>query len=473
VPAVSYKPTLDDATLRAVDKFASSQGRSPSSTDLHGMIGGPLISVQRALARLSANGSLVRSGQARATRYARPRYDTAHDHRVAEPAPPESPQRRHGALDWSAHVRALRESLRAPLGARKPVTYARRFVDAYQPNQSSLLPEPLADALARDGRIQGQLPAGTYARKVLEQLLIDLSWSSSRLEGNTYSLLDTQALFERGVPTDTDGVMLLNHKSAIEYLVDAVPSYGLERHVVTNLHALLMRDLITDPAALGSIRRSIVAISGSVYTPTHMPQLLDEMLGAIVDKARAIKNPIEAAFFLWVNIAYLQPFQDGNKRASRLAANIPLMLYNAAPLAFLDVTPDDYALAMIGVYERHDVSIAAELFEWTYRRSMARYKVVLDATGAADPFRLKHRETLNQAVARVVRDGQSAKTAIEKLAIDRGEREAFARLLDTELAALGPHNSARYRLSPMEVEAWVKRASRTRRAAGEAGKRRG
>ena len=74
----------------------------------------------------------------------------------------------------------------------------------------------------------GQQPAGTYARKVLEQLLIDLSWSSSRLEGNTYSLLATEELFKSGdPPTNSEGVMLLNHKRAIEFLVDAVPEYGL------------------------------------------------------------------------------------------------------------------------------------------------------------------------------------------------------------------------------------------------------
>ncbi|MGJ7550520.1 Fic family protein [Pseudomonas alloputida] len=66
-----------------------------------------------------------------------------------------------------------------------------------------------------------------------------------------------------------------------------------------------------------------------------MPSLLDEMFGQVLDKARQIKNPIEAAFFLWINLAYLQPFEDGNKRTSRLAANIPLMLYNCSPLSFL------------------------------------------------------------------------------------------------------------------------------------------
>ena len=80
--------------------------------------------------------------------------------------------------------------------------------------------------------------------------------------------------------------------------------------------------------------------------------------------AQHIKNPLETGFFLWVNLAYLQPFEAGNKRVSRLAANVPLMLYNQAPLSFLDVDREDYALAMMGVYESCDVSMAVDLFDW-------------------------------------------------------------------------------------------------------------
>ena len=241
---------------------------------------------------------------------------------------------------WSAQARAVLDKLNRPLGARQPVTYQRRLVDDYVPNESFLLPRELAETLAQEGRMAGQQPAGTYARKVLEQLLIDLSWSSSRLEGNTYSLLATEELFKSGdPPTDSEGVMLLNHKRAIEFLVDAVPEYGLTDSVIRNLHALLMQDLLADSAGLGAIRTKVVNIADTTYVPSQVPQLLEEMLSQIITKAQLIKNPVEAAFFLWVGIAYLQPFEDGNKRTSRLAANIPLMLYNCAPLAFLDVDP--------------------------------------------------------------------------------------------------------------------------------------
>jgi Fic family protein len=233
--------------------------------------------------------------------------------------------------------------------------------------------------------MQGQQPAGTYARKVLEELLVDLSWSSSRLEGNRYSLLATRQLFSSGISnSDFDAVMLLNHKSAIEFLVDTIPTDALSTNLIRNLHAVLMWDLLANTEALGATRNKVVNISDTTYVPMQVPSVLQEMLENIVDKARLIKNAIEAAFFLWVNLAYLQPFEDGNKRTSRLAANIPLMLYNCAPLSFLDVDQQAYALAMMGVYEFSDVSLAVELFDWTYRRSLKKYAAVPKSIGALD-----------------------------------------------------------------------------------------
>jgi Fic family protein len=134
------------------------------------------------------------------------------------------------------------------------------------------------------------------------------------------------------------------------------------------------------------IRSTIVNISDTVYVPSQVPALLEEMLRAIVEKARAIRNPIECAFFLWVNIVYLQPFEEGNKRTSRPASNLPLLLSNCAPLPFLNVEPSDYAMAMLGVYEQQDVSLAADLFDWTYRRSIAKYRTIHGIHGGAGSF---------------------------------------------------------------------------------------
>ncbi len=324
--------------------------------------------VKRHLAALRIAGQIVREGQGRATRYSLARSVPSSESQAGDVP------RMADVVPWSSRARALRGWLQQPLGARPPVGYSRAFVDEYIPNQTSLLPASIAQSLAEEGRMQGQQPAGTYAQQVWGSFLIDLSWASSRLEGNRYSLRDTEVLFKRGtVDTDVDAVMLLNHKAAIEFLVEAVPEYGMSTAAIHHLHALLMQDLLADAAGLGAIRRKVVSIRGTAYIPLQAPSFLEDVFERIQEKARRIKNPVECAFFLWVNLAYLQPFEDGNKRTSRLAANIPLMLANCAPLSFLDVRVEDYATAMLGIYERCDASVAVELFAWTYRRSMAKY----------------------------------------------------------------------------------------------------
>jgi Fic family protein len=402
--------------------------------------------VNRALARLVADGQLEKTGSGPTTGY-RPTSAPTSAWSNGTPLPAAR----------SAEAVALLAQLSRSLGSRTPVSYERAFVDDYVPNESFLMPRALADALYAAGRAQGQQPAGTVARKILEQLLIDLSWHSSRLEGNRVSLLDTQALFEhgRGDANNPDITMLLNHKQAIEFMVDAVPEQGITVPVVRNLHGLLMQGLLSDPLAAGAIRRRIVTIEGSVYHPTHAPALLEQMLEEIVARARLIRNPIEGAFFLWVNLAYLQPFEDGNKRTSRLTCNLPLLLYNCAPLSFLDVEQSDYAYAMLGVYEQRSVALAVELFETTYRRSIEKYRAALGAFGTPDPIRARYREALGDVIRRVVSSGESGPAAIASLGIEPVDLDVFTRLVEEELAHLAIYNCARYRLTTPAVERWI------------------
>ena len=427
------------------DHAATGQPWSSSSELARESAASP-ATVKRRLGALLKEGYVLREGAGPSTRY-----------RIAEESPPvATPQAGGTGMSWSASGRVLLEQLHKPLAARQPIGYWRAFVDDYRLNASSLLPEGLADELAREGRMRGQQPAGTYARNVLGPLLLDLSWSSSYLEGNRYSLLATEELFRRGNATDDpDAVMLLNHKAAIEFMVDAVPVHGLTAPVVRNLHAILMQDLLADDQGLGSIRSKVVNISDTTYIPAQAPLLLEEMFDAIVEKSRQIKNPVEAAFFIWVNLAYLQPFEDGNKRTSRLAANIPLMLYNCAPLSFLDVDVADYAYAMLGVYEHCDVTLAVDLFERAYRRSIRKYAVQLEAMGVPDPVRLRFREALTEAVGRVVRDGESAGAVLTALGLSPEDMPLFAPMLVRELRTLEVHNCARYRLTMQQARQWI------------------
>ena len=450
------KPELSFAILSLLESLHARGHEAVSPGQIKKQLGESRATINRYLKQLVDDKKLVSSGRGPATKY---RLPAIHARAVVETV--EASDRAQAFLSptLSPEALELRAKLSQPLGARPHVSYQRKFVDDYAPNTSSLLPQSVAEALNAEGRMTGQQPAATYARKVLEQLLIDLSWASSRLEGNRYSLLETQELFKTGLGAgevfDPDKMMLLNHKEAIEFMVDTVPTYGLTVPVVRNIHAVLMKNLLANDQAAGAIRTTLVNITDTVYVPTQIPHLLEEMLNQIVEKARLIKNPIEAAFFLWVNLAYLQPFEDGNKRTSRLSANIPLMLYNCAPLSFLDVAPSDYAQAMLGVYELLDVRIAVEVFAWTYRRSVAKYAVVLQSMGLPDSFRTKYRELLSEGVQRVVRDAQPLATAVAQMDIPEKEKSAFETMLRNELHHLQVFNCARYRLTIGQTEAWA------------------
>lgn len=416
----------------------------------------PRPTVNRYLAKLVAAGEILREGVGPGTVY-RPRRPVTSTNVVTETVQANGTVQATVSPPWSSEAQVLRAQLGAPLGTRSPVSYRRKIVDDYRPNQSSMLRPGLAEALFAEGRMQGRQPAGTYARKVLEQLLIDLSWYSSRLEGNRKSLLDTRELFAKGrmAADDVDAIMLLNHKDAIEFMVDAVPTYGISVPVVRNIHSLLMQGLLANSESLGAIRKTVVNIADTVYVPTQVPSLLGEMLGNVVDKTRNVKNPVEAAFFLWINLAYLQPFEDGNKRTSRLCANLPLMLGNCAPLSFLDVEPTDYAMAMLGVYEQMDLTLATELFAWTYRRSVPRYRTILESMGAPDPFRIKYREQLGDAVRQIVADGTPFAKAVVALGMPEADAASFQQLVREELAHLEPYNCARFRLPIGTTEGWI------------------
>ncbi len=439
------------SVLDAIQRLTHAGQPDVSSTDVISATDGSSATVRRYMDVLCASGHLTRSGQARATRYrltADAIHTPIHEAPSASPAPAEPPASVDLDLDLDRKIDMLP-------AARDPVTYRREFVESYVPNESWLMPQDLAEELYRVAPPREQRPAGSAARKVLEQMLIELSWSSSRLEGNRYTLLATEQVFKRGTAgNDTDAVMLLNHKAAIEYLVDAVPLQGFSIALVRNLHALLMQDLVADTEALGVIRQKLVSISGTSYVPTHVPAVLDEILKAILAKARLVKNPVEAAFFLWVNLAYLRPFEEGNNPTSRLAANIPLMLHNCAPLSFWDIAPHDYAQAMMGVHELQDVSLAVDLFARTYRRSMEK-ELVTEPAGVPNPLRLHYREYLTSAIGLVVRGKKTAQAAVQDLELTEDQAPGLQAMLLDELKKLEVFNCARYRLTLTATQSWI------------------
>jgi len=351
-----------------------------------------------------------------------------------------------------------------PNHLRTPVGYQREFLEFYEPNVTSYLTPAEAQKLFQLGQVAvDDHAAGTYAKEILQRLLIDLSYNSSRLEGNTYSLLDTERLIHEGEFADNKSAMetqmILNHKDAIEFIVNSAEDIDLNRYTILNLHAMLSNNLLPNPAASGRLRAFQVGISKSVYTPLAIPQLIEEMFELILEKARRIKNPFEQAFFIMVQLPYLQPFEDVNKRVSRLAANIPLNRKNLAPLSFIDVPDDLYISGLLAVYELNRVELLKDVFIWSYERSAARYASVRQSLGEPDLFRMKYRQPIRALVAQIVSSTMDKKTASKFIeensnTIPAIDRKKFIEYTETELLSLHEGNFARFMITPSEFRHW-------------------
>jgi hypothetical protein len=417
----------------------------------------PRRTLQYRLKSLVDAKRLVMHGEGRWARYQFPPSSTA----IATEVHPES----EAAIPLTPAGAEMQTYVRKPIEARGPVGYDRAFLDSYRPGETFYLSSAERQRLSEIGTPKiAEQPAGTYARQILSRLLIDLSWNSSRLEGNTYSLLDTKRLIGLGQEAEgkerLEAQMILNHKDAIEFLVGTAEEIGFNRYTILNLHALLANNLLADPEAAGRLRHIGVGIERSVFHPLEVPQLIEECFDQILATAVAIADPFEQAFFVMVQLPYLQPFDDVNKRVSRLAANIPLIKANLSPLSFEGVLRTTYTEAVLGVYELKRTELLRDVFLGAYERSAARYAAVRQSLGEPDPFRLRHRQDLREVVGAIVRGAMGKKQASAHLSawtqehIEAQERERFREIAENELLSLHEGNFARYQIRPSEFAAW-------------------
>jgi hypothetical protein len=421
--------------------------------------------LQRRLAALVARGQVQIVGAARAARYVRTAQvvagilsapegaDTVQA--VAEVYVPTSPE-----------GEAIKAYVRQPRALRAPVGYKLAFLEQYHPNHTAYLPPGLRDQLHIMGRARAeQTPAGTFARDILNRLLIDLSWASSMLEGNTYSRLDTERLIEFGQAAEgkdaLETQMILNHKQAIEYLVLDPSPPEVTPDCIVALHAFLSDGLMADPTAVGRLRRRAVEIGGSVYLPVALPQRLEELFSIVMQMAAEIDDPFEQAFFLMVHLPYLQPFEDVNKRVSRLAANIPLIRHNLCPLSFIDVPQAAYVDAMMGVYELNRVELLRDVFVWAYERSCQQYVAVQQNLVPPDIFRLRYRQALGDVVAAIIQNDEAVTLATVSArlpsTVAAADAAHFTQLVLQEFAALHSGNAVRFGIRPLVFAAWKER----------------
>ncbi|MBA4060717.1 MAG: cell filamentation protein Fic [Verminephrobacter sp.] len=460
---------------QALDQLAEWINANPSEVSVETLIqrhgnDTPRRTLQRRLALLVAQERIGVRGEGRATRYHRLPWPDA----SAQPSPltsatPAAAATAASSADYiptSTEGAAIRAAISQPRHLRQPVGYQLNFLSQYHPNHTAYLPPDLRQQLHSLGRSPAdQTPAGTFAKDILNRLLIDLSWASSQLEGNTYSRLDTERLIEYGQAAEGKNAletqMILNHKQAIEYLVLNPENARVHPDTLIALHAFLSDGLMADPTAVGRIRRRAVEIGGSVYLPIALPQRLEELFGIVTQMAAEITDPFEQAFFLMVHLPYLQPFEDVNKRVSRLAANIPFIRHNLCPLSFIDVPQQAYVDGMLGVYELNRVDLLRDVFVWAYERSCQQYVAVKQNLVPPDIFRLRHRQALAEVIGAIVRQGETpTEETVQRrvpASVLPADQAHFVQLTLAEFGALHAGNAVRFGIRPLEFGEWERR----------------
>lgn len=412
--------------------------------------------LQRRLSALVDAGRIAKKGERKATRY------------YPLQAPIETDKGRLKDTQASIFSQNSQNKLRfldLPLYARDKVSYNREFLDSYVPNESQYIPKKIREALFKEGkRFDEQLAAGTYARQICQRLLIDLSYNSSRLEGNTYSRLDTQKLVEEGISAEgkihEETVMIMNHKEAILFLVENAQDIELNSLSIRNLHHLLAQDLLANPEACGNIRTLEVDIGQSSYKPLSNPHALKERFELILQKAKKVNDPFEQSFFLLVHLSYLQAFEDVNKRTSRLSCNIPFIKSNLCPLSFTDVARDDYTAALLAIYEINDTDPLLELFAWAYSRSCNQYGVVKKSLGEIDAFRIQYRQQRKAVMGQIVKQGLHGSAAEELIEDYCQEQEIedidkFTAMTLADLSTLHDGAIIGLGITEAQLEAWL------------------
>ena len=221
---------------------------------------------------------------------------------------------------------------------------------------------------------QAKLLDPSIFKREIERFTVEFAWKSSKIEGNTYTLLETEILIKQmkeaiGHPK-YEAQMILNHKSAIDEILQNKSKYKeMTFNKILNLHSILTKDLEVS----SGIRKNKVAITGTEYMPLSNPEKIKIALQKIVNMTNKIDFPLTKALLITLLIAYLQPFVDGNKRTSRTLANAILIAYDLYPLSYRDVNIIEYIKAIIIFYETNNIYHFKRIFINQYNFSVNNY----------------------------------------------------------------------------------------------------
>lgn len=385
----------------------------------------PRQTLSRRLAALVARGELIRLGEGAGTRYLRG--------------------------DLEAY-------LRTPAPLRPPV----RFLADRATNGLPRFTRPQLELLYKSAGPHGAT-AEEAARAVRERLLVELSYASSSLEGNTYDLLQTEALIKYGQMASgksaLEARMILNHRDAIRYLLDDIKTVAIDWKTLRDLHALLSDGLLGDPGDSGRIRRRIVAITHSSYCPLDNEFQLREAIDSLLAAVNREADPYNQSLMLLTGIAYVQAFTDCNKRTGRVIANLPLLQASLPPLSFLTVDKEAYTRGLLAYYELGTGAPIAQAYLHAYPTSAGAYRLGAEyhvKSAAQMALELRYQAYVRERVRGIIR-GSAERDAPDPETVPPEDRPVVADMIRVQLDSLHPGRAAPLGLSSDEIEAYLSR----------------
>lgn len=238
--------------------------------------------------------------------------------------------------------------------------------------------EKMLDEATKSYRKKIQNISPVVQSKELERFIIELSWKSSKIEGNTYTLLDTEKLLREGITakgyTRDETAMILNHKKSFSFILDnlkTIKNGKITANFVEKIHELLTLDL----GVSRGVRKGLVGITGTKYRPLDNKYQISEALESLYNAVNKMESPYSKAIMLLVGISYVQPFEDGNKRTARLLCNAVLLSLNCAPLSYRSVDEIDYRESILVFYEKNSLVPMKKIFIDQYIFSTQNYLV--------------------------------------------------------------------------------------------------
>jgi len=216
----------------------------------------------------------------------------------------------------------------------------------------------------------------TVQKKELERLIIELSWKSSKIEGNTYTLLDTEKLIKENKPaegkTKEETQMILNHKQAFDFIFNNKEVFKhLNKDNLIKLHEILVEKLNINT----NFRKNLVGIAGSKYQPLDNVYQIEEAVDSLSKAITQMDSPFSKALTALAGVSYIQPFEDGNKRTSRLIANAVLLAYDCMPLSYRNIDEKRYKSAALVFYELNSIIPLKEIFINQYEFAVENYNI--------------------------------------------------------------------------------------------------